>query len=179
MPRNVSKATVIRRVIQYHQNRNRLSTALHTSGFVVHTEPQTLHSSLFANESVQMHAVESGAMSDSSSCSHPVVNKELFDLVFCVGDDRTDEFAFEYLSRLEVEGNNPSSPTAEEMAEIEAATSPSSPQPAAHMRRLSGHSNILRHPRVYLTCTVGNKSTAAKWFIGSHTDVLKGLDLLR
>lgn len=204
MPRNVSKATIMRRVLQHHQGRvRRNSTSYAQSQETASTfmPPSSLpgiqHSSLFSPD-VEPHVdhnISSGHLSDSSNSSH--FNREHFDFILCIGDDRNDEVMFEYLDRVQVESNKSILPSlaADSPSRDACLSSPRSeyqmPIPEEHEeestssnrdRSTSSHPSNkfmpLKFPRNIYTCTVGLKSSAANWYIGSVHDVLKGLEEL-
>ncbi|KAI9104088.1 glycosyltransferase family 20-domain-containing protein [Phlyctochytrium arcticum] len=263
MPRNVNKGFVIRRVMDYHQGRvqvnRRVKRTVSVSENVLgememgdsslenctpRSEPDEFVSSPSGRES------EGGFENDASTYS-----RERVDFIFSAGDDRADEYMFEYLNRLELHmqrrevGDYPSamnvmSPEAESsdavasMAngndaangsalgsvsrsqKIEISRRPgggsSSDKPvdrlqpsnnlhrnqsvvddfdedlgsfrsrASMPRSLAGHLSMdqntptmpstlqnggRRRPYV-TTCTIGKKSSAAKWFLGGPQEVL-------
>jgi trehalose-phosphatase len=155
--RNVSKATGIRRILQHHQHRaRRLSIQQDREQMATSC---SFESAIFS-------------ISDASP-----MNDELFDFIFCVGDDRSDEYMFEFLHKLVMKRSsirernyshhsNYSDTTTCHLSE----SVPPDFSPLSTPRSLNSIS-------IY-TCTVGAKSSAAKYYIPSIGDALHGLEYL-
>lgn len=176
MPRNVSKATIIRKVLQYHQSgrlrRKSLGLNQHqrqptkeiefpsSMSSNVHNQNSSLFSAeldLQFNESFSI-SNSYGGMSDSSTDANH--KKDFFDFILCIGDDRTDEVMFEYLNRLEPSNAHPAldyetMQTFESDIFYDNCILEDSGGPVTPERRLSSK----RRPnRCIYTCTVGSKS---------------------
>ncbi|KAK3808295.1 MAG: trehalose phosphate synthase subunit [Benniella sp.] len=73
------------------------------------------------------------------------------DFVLCIGDDRSDEDMFQYVNGLD-KNEEDKEKTKEDQQQ--------------------------QHPLRIVTCTVGSKSSEARWFVPGVTSVLQGLQLL-
>ncbi|TPX57884.1 hypothetical protein SpCBS45565_g08129 [Spizellomyces sp. 'palustris'] len=121
MPRNVNKGTVIRRVLEHHQGRGpyhrrikRAESAI--SGQAVDLADRSLDKRRsFSGSSAPDTDAENtqeqgeghvedgyGGETDSQDVALALPTRERVDFIFCVGDDRADEYMFEYLRRLEL-----------------------------------------------------------------------------
>ena len=74
------------------------------------------------------------------------------DFVLCIGDDRSDEEMFQYVNGLDNKNEEDKEKTKEDQQQ--------------------------QHPLRIVTCTVGSKSSEARWFVPGVTSVLQGLQLL-
>ena len=204
IPRNVSKATAIRRVLQYHQSRRRSthphSTTTQKLGEEAPLETPTLQSSfLFSAESEpqSIHFYDNPAtMSDSSTGSHQSRDSQ-FDFALCIGDDRADEVMFEYFTRLEEEANKTQLPAPidysgkdvktdhlilgspkSEAVPLEQTEDEMTTSPISRSQKIPSPytQRTTNIPKNIITCTVGSKGSSAKWFIASIGEVLDNLD---
>jgi trehalose-phosphatase len=146
--RNVSKATSIKRILQHHQNkvRRRTSSALSDLDCFSPKEPPT----------------------------YEVPASELFDLILCIGDDRCDEYMFQYLRKI-MKKNPLSKTTADQLSDLSFADS-------SHLEFSIGNNrpgsvNMPEKFKVF-TVTVGSKSSGAQWHLSSHSEVLATLSAL-
>ncbi|KAI9197114.1 glycosyltransferase family 20-domain-containing protein [Polychytrium aggregatum] len=129
--------------------------------------------------------------------AHPI------DFVLCVGDDRTDETMFERLNLIHTGGGgtysdvpmSPISPALSQLSEINLnAGSPEHEAIESDRHSITtfrssddavyggGHHATdasAAAPRAIFTCTVGSKSSAAKWLIPNIEEVLRVLDELQ
>ncbi|KAI8909720.1 glycosyltransferase family 20-domain-containing protein [Gorgonomyces haynaldii] len=175
LPRNVSKATVIKRVLQYHQNKRRLST--HSIANAPLPNPEVEYglppqqSQLFASEldAAFQEPPTLGHMSDSSVGSFP----SSVDFILCLGDDRADEFMFEYLARLDE--TTPSGSFDKDCTSPRSETAALEDDDYGKFKRNPSPS---RKSRVIFTCTVGSKSSSARYFIDTRRDLIAGLESL-
>ena len=149
-------------------------------------------------------SLESGRNLSTASSNH---NHDRADFVICIGDDRSDEYMFEFFARLEQYGHKGSRKRSEQLSGISAISSPgdsfargdessdyvsqvehetlSSPkshhsEPIDSDNILSATSSISESElkgsrRIIVTCTVGVKSSAAKFYVPSISNVLDGL----
>lgn len=125
MPRNVNKGTVIRRVLEHHQGRGphrrqskrAQSIVQESSGMTDNmlNKRQSFSSSIttgadLEDDHAQMHDVHTEVIDNKDgetmeSVATMVPTRERIDFIFCIGDDRADEYMFEYLRRLELHAN--------------------------------------------------------------------------
>jgi trehalose-phosphatase len=153
--RNVSKATGIRRILQHHQHRARRLS--------------------FQQDRDQMNGQPPAEPYLSATSEAPPLNDELSDFIFCVGDDRSDEYMFEYLHKLGLKRSSMrerqssyQSTVSETNTPLLSESVPPDFSPLSMGRPLSSM-NIF-------TCTVGSKSSAAKYHLGSINETLQGLE---
>lgn len=122
MPRNVNKGTAIRRVLEHHQGRGPQSRRLKSVGSVTGRSARDRNisgGSTISNGHGGEHTEEYTAELDALEAEELALlpTRERVDFIMCLGDDRADEYMFEYLRRLELHSNskdrcrsNPSTP---------------------------------------------------------------------
>jgi trehalose-phosphatase len=104
MPRNVNKGTICRRVLDYHQGRRRFTTDTSSSPSAQYTTPTTTPKLAFATTrgSVLSNDPSFSSVISTNFSGHVMHNtREYFDFILCIGDDRSDEYMFEYLQKLD------------------------------------------------------------------------------
>jgi trehalose-phosphatase len=154
--RNVSKATAIRRILQHHQNRVHRASVADTD----------FPSSTNTQEAFALQNFEPPAVTD------------FCDFILCIGDDRADEYMFQYLRKLSqrkssiCETKLNTRMMLDQVSEL--SMDPSLPDYPYALRRNS----LSQDPLSIFTCTVGSKSSAAKWYLPSPTEVLSILSSL-
>ncbi|KAI8822643.1 glycosyltransferase family 20-domain-containing protein [Fimicolochytrium jonesii] len=111
MPRNVNKGTVIRRVLEHHQGRGPQSRRMKSVGSVTGRAARDRNisgGSTTSNgqgvENTEEYIAELEALEAEELAMLPT--RERVDFIMCVGDDRADEYMFEYLRRLELHSNS-------------------------------------------------------------------------
>lgn len=148
--RNVSKATAVRRILQHHENRARRTV------------------STTDNES----PVSAGGVDHFGESFF----EEFYDFILCIGDDRSDEYMFQYLRKAPRgrfhSSASQSRPFSEEMSDISIDPTGESPP-----RKGTANSSAVEDANIF-TCTVGSKSSSAKWYISSYLDTLQLLSSL-
>lgn len=162
MPRNVSKATIIRQVLQYHRAKKHSAVSSAERSVADATSPGALENTnsvgLFEDGDISPAPEGDLLHAESPTSQTPVADP--FDFICCIGDDRNDEVMFEYL--LHINTANSEIDTCEVLA---IPTSDRSPTDCDSCRRLKQKSII--------TATVGSKSSAAKWYIESVHEVIR------
>jgi trehalose-phosphatase len=154
--RNVSKATGIRRILQHHQHRARRLS--------IHQERESL---------ITQQSFDSMS---STTAEMPPLNDELFDFVLCIGDDRSDEYMFEYLYKLVLKRSSMRERNYSHQSTLsDASTHFSESVPADFSPMMANRP--LSSTNIY-TCTVGSKSSAAKFHLPTISDTLQGLEYL-
>jgi trehalose-phosphatase len=149
--RNVSKATAIRRILQHHQNRARRTTSL-------------------------VDDVLSPKEQSTPLTFDVPTNEELCDFIFCIGDDRSDEYMFQYLKKLLkrkssfMNENSRKSLIENQISELSISESPMVDIPL-------GRPSVVETMKIF-TCTVGSKSSAAQWYVPSHNEAFSTLSSL-
>ena len=96
--------------------------------------------------------------SSFSTHADSVLEERTCDFILCMGDDRTDEYMFEYLHKIIDNQSGQKRGFADSVLSFE---------------------EELNSPKTRLfTCTVGVKSSSAQWHVSNVSDALKGLELL-
>lgn len=158
--RNVSKATAIRRILQHHQNKARRSSVVDADS----------PGSIGLGNTQEPFSIQGGF--DAPSVT------DFCDFILCIGDDRADEYMFQYLRKLSQRKSSISEmkPSRASMVDqiSELSMDPSLPDYPYSLRRSSLSQDSLN----IFTCTVGSKSSAAKWYLPSPTEVVSLLSIL-
>ena len=169
--RDVSKASAIRRIFSHHQRKLRRRSVTGSddpNGVAIPAANSRSNSS----RNFSMNTPGSISMPPSSfNQSDSILEERLCDFIFCMGDDRTDEYMFEYLQKI-----------VDNQSSNRRIFSGESRSPSALFDLTSDDSvstNIVRAPKTKLfTCTVGVKSSNAKWHVSNISDALQGLELI-
>jgi trehalose 6-phosphate synthase/phosphatase len=117
--KNISKATTMRRILQHQRH------------------------------AMKKLPLNIDTITPTSPPLEPCPNDDFYDFILCIGDDRCDEYMFNYLTS-QFGGNN----TCED-----------------GMQHKSFSENIF-------TCTLGRKSSSAQWYIPTKVDLIQGLKFL-
>lgn len=101
------------------------------------------------------------------------------DFVYCVGDDKTDEDMFRFLSKLtydESSDNEPTSPRLGDAHDDTLVITPPAPLSRSSYVGAKPRNLKLKHDSIF-TCTVGpaSKRTRADWHVGDVNDVIDSL----
>lgn len=180
MPRNVSKATTIRRILQYHDHlvsrRSSFSAEVKEGGVIKECSTKegslkecSVKEGIGAHDIIDTCTIPKLFVSDHGAnnvnAEQPVelydvelttrTPSQVFDFIMCIGDDRTDETMFEYLNQTDDETESPQTLPEEDL---------DTPR-AGDMHLHVAQENVV-------TCTVGSKSSSAKYFVGSYHEVL-------
>ncbi|KAJ3207104.1 hypothetical protein HDU82_004062 [Entophlyctis luteolus] len=186
-PRNVNKGRTVRRVLEHHYG-NRIAKRLSYPPAPIHQRSHGSH-----GHQLSSSASPTGSRSkkfESSSPSHHHHHHGhhhqdnsggVFDFVFCIGDDRADEFMFEYVHSLDptTPQQHAAAPSPEASPAQDRARSPSIP-PAGDSRKLLSLQEVYHArdvadhapKRNIFSVTVGKKSSSAKWYVSDVDDVI-------
>ncbi|KAJ1561955.1 Trehalose-6-P synthase/phosphatase complex subunit [Nowakowskiella sp. JEL0078] len=107
-----------------------------------------------------------------------------FDFILAIGDDRADEYMFEYLSRLDVMATTVSikddtsvdDSSLENEDESERDSLAVGQKDFIDSRSPSPYTNTMIFRRVIITCTVGRKSSAAYWHVSNVAEIKRLLE---
>ncbi|KAJ3125336.1 hypothetical protein HK098_000343 [Nowakowskiella sp. JEL0407] len=157
MPRNANKGIAIRKILGHHQNLLKRSNSKSKS-----------HE--YTQHQISSDSLQSG--------------KDLFDFILAVGDDRADEYMFEYLAKLDTTAID--GPSELEELDAEMTIAPGSTIPVQEVKAIKAESvsgvsrsssparsQIPSASRIIITCTVGRKSSAAYWHVANLTFISK------
>ncbi|KAI8901069.1 glycosyltransferase family 20-domain-containing protein [Globomyces pollinis-pini] len=204
--RNVSKATGIRRILQHHQAKY-YKAAIHSADSELpHTPTLTERASFVSERNSVVAEQRSSIISDRTSVigeRHSIsdfknrdpgevkirtdltelkIKNEICDLILCIGNDRADEYMFEYLRKLLKKqrnmngGGDVSLILGDDNQSLE-TNSVSSYQESAPTEVTT--TSLPRNPELkVITCTVGCKSSAARWHVSNVEEVVEGLSNL-
>lgn len=170
MPRNVNKGVALRRVLEHHQGRRNSSMySVPSTKISFRKEDVKLEEESNVAEDAVTTSPETYYLSPQSRSISPsnVGKRGFIDFILCIGDDRQDEYMFEYLQKLEGHSRVVSITTTE--------TADNSPGYEDALELLL---DSKMKSRSVWTCTVGGKSSAAKFFLPAISDVLKILESL-
>ena len=118
MPRNVNKGVAVRRILEHHQGRKMSGGGSALSGTNTYASPTS--NSTYRRDSPTPPSVPltDDAMSPDIYYASPKVRsvspthghrKGWIDFIFCVGDDRQDEYMFDHMARYEARTRSHSS----------------------------------------------------------------------
>lgn len=120
----------------------------------------------------QNHVKRNASFCENDEISEPLSVEnapDLYDFIFCVGNDRADEYMFEYLRKLSKRRAS-LSPESTRKSLVEQASeisiSESSGVDSTSMRAFSNENSKV------FTCTVGSKSSAAQSYVASPVEAL-------
>ncbi|ORZ06105.1 glycosyltransferase family 20-domain-containing protein [Lobosporangium transversale] len=150
MPRNVSKASATRAIVE---SLGLAPTSPSASSSPTSTPPSSL-APKETSPSLSLSELTISALSikaDATTTNRPI------DFILCMGDDRSDEDMFQFVNGLRLEGED-----CNEWQQQE--------QQKNHLHQQNRHRIV--------TCTVGSKSSEARWFVPGVTSVLQGLSLM-
>jgi trehalose-phosphatase len=131
--RNVSKATAVRRIFEHNrhkQRRSSLSSFDRSLGSVTLSPINREEFTLGNHDDDAVH--------------------EFCDFVLCIGDDRADEYMFQYIRKI-----------------TEGASALDNGDKISRVSFQEGKEDLK-----IITCTVGSKSSAARYYLPSYSDVL-------
>ncbi|KAJ3257181.1 hypothetical protein HK103_004879 [Boothiomyces macroporosus] len=155
--RNVSKATAVRRILQHHQGKNRRHS------FQAELQSPTID--------ISQYSVTSFA---SSTASFDFSNTQICDFILAIGNDRTDEYMFEYLNKLITKRlESQKSQYFDDEKDNCSITSYAESNKSEYTV-----SNALLQQICCITCTVGCKSSNAKWHVSNISEMIQGVETL-
>ena len=123
-----------------------------------------------------MSEIDALSPKDISVPTPDIPTDELFDLILCIGDDRCDEYMFQYLRKILKK--NPLSKTAVDQLSDMSLTETSHLEFGIGNKSGTSSINMFEKAKVF-TVTVGSKSSGAQWHLPSHSEVLATLSALK
>ncbi|KAJ3093109.1 hypothetical protein HK100_006771, partial [Physocladia obscura] len=168
-PRNVNKGRICRRILEYHyagKIGKRLSFP-HTGAILPSNNNNNSSPIKLAQLPSQTLASANLAVAAGATTT------TLFDFIMCVGDDRADEFMFEYVHLLDSPPSPQAVPDTQYSSEIRGSG-------CANNFNGGGVRNVANLPDAYQTVggqkifsvTVGGKSSCARWYVPGVEDVV-------